>query len=233
MRSKAEINSKNQSFKSFSQKTFGPFQHRQSMVYLSVLALAVLSFIYFDLPIAIFFKENFLSLSFASIVKAAFTLISELGRDHYCLILWLFIYCLLPLKERFEKNKAFWMMKVYFLSLVSAYSLKFLLGRARPFLYFSEGLYGFQFLEFLNASKHSMPSGHACIIAATMTSIAYLEPRVKLLAYSLSLLVAASRIILGAHYFSDILVGWLLGHAIVKILVTNSPFFTNNKISTK
>ncbi|MDX1919158.1 MAG: phosphatase PAP2 family protein [Candidatus Caenarcaniphilales bacterium] len=179
---------------------------------------ATASYFFFDITIAKFWKLSINHGSFNVFIVRAFKLIGKIGEDHICLLMWLGFYSLLPIKNKFSKDKGLFLFLTYFVPFVSIYSLKFILGRARPSLYFSEGLYGFTFLEIFNASKHSMPSGHAGIISATMTSLALVFPRLAWLFYSISFVIAISRVITGAHYPSDIIIGWALGHLIVKAL---------------
>ncbi|MBQ8162288.1 MAG: phosphatase PAP2 family protein [Clostridia bacterium] len=71
------------------------------------------------------------------------------------------------------------------------------------------------------AQGYSFPSGHSTCAFATYGSLAHeTKHRVwKVLAVVLPLLVGFSRISVGAHYPTDVLVGWLLG-AVAILLVT-------------
>jgi len=96
--------------------------------------------------------------------------------------------------------------------------LKYLIGRARPVHFHELGLLYLDPLPFksetgfsLNASFASFPSGHATTIAAACTMIAMRWPRLGPAALVLALWLAATRVIVGAHYPSDILAGLLLG----------------------
>lgn len=96
--------------------------------------------------------------------------------------------------------------------------LKYLIGRARPVHFHELGLLYLDPLPFkseagfsLNASFASFPSGHATTIAAACTMIAMRWPHLGLAALALALWLAATRVIVGAHYPSDVLAGLLLG----------------------
>lgn len=204
--------------KSFSSKAFNKLLNRLLKISLIGLSAATLFFFFFDIPVAKLCYENLNSpLLYGTVVKT-FRLIGKVGRDHYCLFFWLALYALLPLKNKFSKDKGLFLFFSYIIPFFAVYLLKFILGRARPLLYFEEGLYGFTFFEIVDGSKFSMPSGHACIISATMTSLALIYPKFAYFFYTVSFLVSLSRVITGAHYPSDIIIGWTLGYIIVQAL---------------
>lgn len=60
----------------------------------------------------------------------------------------------------------------------------------------------------------SFPSGHSATAFAAATAVGLLCPRLRLPLLALAVLVAASRVYLGVHYPSDVLVGSALGIAI-------------------
>jgi len=88
--------------------------------------------------------------------------------------------------------------------------LKIIFGRTRPQLLFAAGTYDFTWLG-MRADHWSFPSGHAATAAALMTALWCLWPRHLLFYVALAVLVAASRVITGAHYLSDIVMGGVIG----------------------
>jgi lipid A 4'-phosphatase len=84
--------------------------------------------------------------------------------------------------------------------------LKVILGRTRPKLLFSADTYDFTWLG-ARADHWSFPSGHAATIAALMTALWCLWPRHLLFYILVGAIVAASRVVVGAHYLSDALAG--------------------------
>jgi membrane-associated phospholipid phosphatase len=84
--------------------------------------------------------------------------------------------------------------------------LKVALGRTRPKLLFSADAYDFTWLG-ARADHWSFPSGHAATIAALMTALWCLWPRHLLFYILVGAIVAASRVVVGAHYLSDTLAG--------------------------
>jgi membrane-associated phospholipid phosphatase len=89
---------------------------------------------------------------------------------------------------------------------------KNILGRARPKLFDTVGQFEFQLFSF-DPDYASIPSGHATNIFAFATVIALLWPRGRLLLYTLAAWIAASRVFIGAHYFTDAVLGAMLGTA--------------------
>ena len=91
--------------------------------------------------------------------------------------------------------------------------LKLIFGRARPKLLFANGFYGFTWGAG-QADYWSFPSGHATTMGALVVALYLLWPRGLPLYLAAALLVMASRIIINAHYPSDVLAGAALGGAV-------------------
>jgi len=92
--------------------------------------------------------------------------------------------------------------------------LKERLERERPFVTHGEIFCGTAPLD-----RYSFPSGHTLhAVAFTVLYGAY-EPRMLLLMAPFAVLVAASRIVLGLHYPSDVLVGAAIGAVLATMSV--------------
>jgi membrane-associated phospholipid phosphatase len=94
--------------------------------------------------------------------------------------------------------------------------LKVVFGRARPKLLFQSDVFGFTWLSW-SADHWSFPSGHSATIVALMTAFWYLWPQHVLFYIVAAGIVAGSRVVVGAHFLSDILAG-----ALVAVLTTRS-----------
>ncbi len=66
----------------------------------------------------------------------------------------------------------------------------------------------------------SLPSGHATTAFAVAVAIGALWPRTRVVMWTYALLIAVSRVVLTAHYPSDVLAGALVG-AFGALLVRN------------
>lgn len=130
--------------------------------------------------------------------------------------LWICIMIVLMVLEYLRNKK---IQVFYLLALIPVlagwclceYWLKDAVGRARPF----EEIEGFA--ELMDAigydrpSGASFPSGHTLIAFASAFILAHHNRKLLPYGYILATLIACSRLILGAHYFSDVLSGAGLG----------------------
>lgn len=89
-------------------------------------------------------------------------------------------------------------------------ALKYLLGRYRPIELLDYGKYGFHFLTSV-WTMNSSPSGHSYRIFALMTALAVCCKRYRALFIIIAVLVGISRIIVNAHYPSDVFFGAFVG----------------------
>ncbi len=88
--------------------------------------------------------------------------------------------------------------------------LKNIIGRARPANFVTLGDLSFRPLAF-DVPFASFPSGHATIVGAVAAILVLFLPRWKYLVLPLAVWVAATRMFVGAHYPSDIVVGFGAG----------------------
>ena len=98
--------------------------------------------------------------------------------------------------------------------------LKVVLGRSRPVLLDSDGALALTPFSFHYASL-SFPSGHAITAAAAATALALIyrgRPWVAVVAGGFALAIAASRVLVRAHYPTDIVAGLFIGFAVTFLL---------------
>lgn len=88
--------------------------------------------------------------------------------------------------------------------------LKWNIGRARPTLFDEAGPLYFDFFAW-EAKLSSFPSGHATTAGTLIVALALIAPKMRWLFVVVGLWIAASRVIVGAHYPSDVVAGLVLG----------------------
>jgi membrane-associated phospholipid phosphatase len=92
--------------------------------------------------------------------------------------------------------------------------LKLLAGRARPELWFTQGIYGFSYPH-LQALYQSFPSGHAACASGAGVALCLLFPRHRPIWVAVALVLGLTRVIVTAHYLSDVVAATLLAALIV------------------
>ena len=88
--------------------------------------------------------------------------------------------------------------------------VKAIIGRARPYLFDTQGPFGFNPLSF-ESTYASWPSGHTTTAFAFVIAIALLAPRLKYILLPLAVLAGYSRLALDAHYLGDVIMGATIG----------------------
>ncbi len=143
-------------------------------------------------------------------VRAFFKDITFLGESQYYLIPTLLIYLLNKNRDSQASQKALYLFLSVALSGILIWVFKIVGGRYRPEHFLHEGLYGFDFFHVVH-DMTSFPSGHSTTIFAFSTAVWLLYRRFGVALFSLSLLVALSRVVIDRHYLSDVVAGAFIG----------------------
>lgn len=91
-------------------------------------------------------------------------------------------------------------------SAIFVHILKLTVGRARPKELFNEGVYS-AFPFSFDTHLSSFPSGHSQTVWSIAAALMFLYPRAWPLFAALATVIASSRVIVGSHFPSDILMG--------------------------
>ena len=94
--------------------------------------------------------------------------------------------------------------------------LKHIVGRPRPNYASFDGGLEFNFFN-LSSEFHSFPSGHTSTIFVVALVASFLLPKLKYFFISLAGVIAFSRIVVGAHFFTDVLGGITVAYLGVKL----------------
>ena len=96
--------------------------------------------------------------------------------------------------------------------------VKMIFVRSRPILYACDHVHGFYFFEGISKFSQryaSFPSGHAVNCFSMFAIVSILYPRYRAYAFLIALLCSFSRIVLSAHFLTDVMAGALLGYCFV------------------
>ncbi len=127
--------------------------------------------------------------------------ITHLGGIYFNLTLIIFLLVLQPAENPFIGVE---LALVQISSQIFVHTVKRLINRKRPYLNLED-------IQIINEplENYSFPSGHTTASFSTAYLLSLCIPHFSLLFFSLAVLVAVSRIYLGLHYPSDILMGIL------------------------
>lgn len=116
-----------------------------------------------------------------------------------------------------KNTVVFYCFSSVFLSSIITFILKFIIGKSRPVLL--EGMGKIVYNHFSTSWLYnSMPSGHASITSALFFTLSLFYPKYKYIFYTLIVIISLSRVVVGAHFITDVLVGILIGYISLLII---------------
>jgi membrane-associated phospholipid phosphatase len=153
------------------------------------------------------------------LIVAVFKEITLLGSSTPYLAALTVLYPALRFSRRLlAAKRALFVIAAIVVSGLTVDLLKPVVARWRPKAFFTDpSHYGFAFFK-LGKVHNSFPSGHATTAWAVACALTLLYPRQRVLWISAAALVAASRVIVGAHYPGDVVAGAWFGVVITLAL---------------
>jgi membrane-associated phospholipid phosphatase len=173
----------------------------QPWLVVSYLVFIVLSVMYLDKPITLFFnglEYNALNPMLEFISRMA------LRNQYLVLFVLLALVSRYAIPNRVREKRAWFMWLCVFIPCAIVWILKIMFGRARPELLLHDGVYGFQWFEYAR-NLWSFPSGHTTTIMGIVWGGWIIWPRARWFLFLFGLAVMLSRIMLFKHYFSDVM----------------------------
>jgi membrane-associated phospholipid phosphatase len=113
------------------------------------------------------------------------------------------------LKKKWTRNLLF-ICTAGAVAIIIGEGWKYLLGRYRPIMLFEHNLYGLHFFA-SKWAENSTPSGHTLRAFSLLTAVSLLHRRFTVVLLSLAALIGVSRVMVTAHYPSDVLFGAYIG----------------------
>ena len=162
-------------------------------------------------------------------LKNFFTKVTELGDSLWYFLITLLIFVVSfvgKVVEIIPSRFCFFLRNLSIFSFVylsfvgiATQILKHIIGRPRPNHADFERGFDFNFFS-ADASFHSFPSGHSSTIFAVTLIMVLLVPRLKMFFLFFGFVIALSRVVVGAHFATDIIAGGLLALISYKIVVS-------------
>ncbi len=199
---------------------------------LVVLAILLINiFVSYNIDIGFYNLFNNFNASLQNVyLKEFFIQITTLGNSKWYFfisLLMIFLGFLLKGNKNFINYKNAVDLKIYFGIFLFASLLvggiltqfiKHVVGRPRPNYTSLEENIGFDFFN-LNSEFHSFPSGHASTIFVVALTIIFFLPKLKYFMFVVASIIAFSRVVVGAHFFTDIIGGAAIAFISIKITI--------------
>ena len=180
-------------------------------LFLPVTAVCIFSYRFLDIPVARFFASHKTPLT------TFFQYVTFLGLSTPYLVAsaLAFVWFGFLRKNPSRARAAAFIFASVALSGIANDVIKFLVGRSRPDLLLTHGIYGFN--RFVGKYDYnSFPSGHANTAAALFYSLYLFRDRYRYIYIPLALAIILSRVVVEAHFLGDVIFG-----AYVAVLVTS------------
>lgn len=192
---------------------------KQQLLLAAVLLFCVVSMVFFDQPLTLFFHHLDTGLWHES-----WKMVTKAGQSEWYLIGGLALFAWFRKRDRQLGMKGLFLFSTVAASGLTADLIKVTVCRARPKLLLEQGIYGFNLFGWsLEHAWQSFPSGHSATALSAALSLSLLLPRFRPLFMTAAIVIAVSRVVLCQHYLSDIVAGSALG--VVTVVLLQPRFF--------
>jgi len=177
----------------------------------AVLLLIVLSYFFLDIPVSLYCKGLNKS------IVDFFGIVTEFGISTWYLVgsFALFLFYRFFQRRPLYAHRALFLFSSIAVSGIVSNTLKVLIGRYRPEMFFERGLYGINFFNFsffnFSHGLTSFPSGHTATTFSLAWALSLFFPHTRVPLFCFAVMVGASRVIITSHYLSDALGGAYVG----------------------
>ena len=169
--------------------------------------------------------------------KSFFHTATNFGNSAYYFTIVIVLFFILRIKKNIsEIYKNLYDLNIFIfynllLSGIVVQLLKHLIGRPRPKMLLSDhSVIEFNILSF-DSSFHSFPSGHSATIFSIVFAFYFLFPSIKKYLLALGIFIGLTRIVIGAHYLSDVIAG--CGVSFFVFIFLRNYFLIKNKLFSK
>ena len=204
---------------------------KKIQIELTILALLIINiFLSYNIDVGLYNYFSNLNFGFEAVnLKEFFVGITELGDSfwYFLIIPCIFLISLVCEKiklisnGKYDKIKNFSIFSFLYLLVVGLITqiLKHLIGRPRPnHTDFSES-FGFNFFT-TDSAFHSFPSGHSSTIVSVVLIASLAIPSLRIFFYFFGFLIAISRVVVGAHFVTDVIAGAIVSLIVYKIFLS-------------
>ncbi len=205
---------------------------------LGVITVCALMILFVDTPAALYVGEDV-----SKEIRKGFRKITDIGKADGYLILGALAFVggralfLLSVPNRLARTYyTIARAGLYFLVTMAVsgavvHTLKLAFGRLRPKHLLKDDLSGFFMYGNPDWSNNSFPSGHSQTAFAVATVLTVLFPRAWFVFLPFAAVIAFSRVMVSAHYPSDVLLGSYIGLA--SALIVKRVWFADLSIGTR
>jgi len=185
--------------------------------YLAVFILALFILLFFD----VYVSRS--AIAWPVEWRQPFQFVTHFGLSDWVLIPSGLVFLVSFATYRFWKRTSHWRRALYEASLLSGFVfvsvagtglftnlMKRLFGRGRPEVFDNFGAFSFEHV-FNDWTFQSFPSGHSTTAMATAIVVGFVAPRFFRLVLVIALVTGVSRVVVGDHYPTDVLAGFVIG----------------------